>query len=168
MTDGPIALVVMVAVAGVAAIVDVRTGRIPNALTGALAVSALVLHAFGGVRELSDAAITMVAVLLIGTVAFSLRWFGGGDVKLLAGCAAIVGSRGIAPLLLDVLVAGGVLVLIDAARRRRLRALLSSTAGVAVGLAPVAQTKVPYGVAIAAGCLVYSISLLVSPALRPS
>ena len=168
MTNGPVALLVMVAATGVAAIMDLRSNRIPNALTGALAVSALALHAFGGLRELGDGAITMMVVFLAGTVAFSLRWFGGGDVKLLAGCAAIVGSRGIAPLVLDVFVAGGVLVLIDAARRHSLRAFLSSTVRVAAGLAPIAQSGVPYGVAIAAGCLVYTVSLFVASALRSS
>jgi prepilin peptidase CpaA len=164
MTDGPVALLVMVAAAGVAAIMDLRTNRIPNALTGALAVTALTLHAFGGLHELGDAAITMIAVFLLGTVAFRLRWFGGGDVKLFAGCAAIVGSHGIAPLALDVFIAGGVLVLIDAVRRRRLRSFLSSTAGVATGLAPIGQTSVPYGVAVAAGCLVYTLLPFVASA----
>lgn len=168
MTDGPVALIVMVAAASAAAVMDLRTRRIPNALTGALAVTALALHAFGGIREVGDAAMTMILVLLFGTVAFTLRWFGGGDVKLLAGCAAIVGSHGVVLLVLDVFLAGGVLVLIEIVRRRKLRAFVSSTAGVVAGLAPVSQTSVPYGVAIAAGCVVYTVSPFLAAMLRPS
>ncbi len=152
----------MTVAASAAAVTDVRTRRIPNVLTASLAVVALALHALGGLATLTDAVVIMLLVLLVGTLPFILGWFGGGDIKLIAACGAVVGSHGIAALLFDVLIAGGVLAFIEAARRRRVVTLLRSTASVAIGAGPTLGLHVPYGVAIAAGTVVYTASIAIT------
>lgn len=160
MSAGVVAAIAMTAAASAAAVTDVRTRRIPNVLTASLAVIALALHATGGLAAFADAFIIMLLVLLVGTLPFWLGWFGGGDVKLLAACGAAVGSQGVAPLLFDVLLAGGVLALIEAARRRRVGMLFRSTASVVMGTGPTLGLHVPYGLAIAAGTIVYTGSIV--------
>lgn len=83
-----------VVLAALAAIVDSRTGRIPNALTLPAAALGLVVHAFSGRTELLSA---LVGLSLAGLVPFALfqatagRAIGGGDVKLFAALGAWTG-----------------------------------------------------------------------------
>ncbi len=148
-----------------AAVTDVRTRRIPNALTGGAAVAALALHAPAGiVPELSCIA-TICAAFALGSLAFSAGWFGGGDVKLIAACCGLAGFPGALALVLYILVCGALLALVTAALSGRLVALVRSTASVAAHGAASERTLLPYGVAIAAGSIVYAISTIV-PALR--
>jgi prepilin peptidase CpaA len=148
-----------------AAIIDVRTRRIPNALTGALAIAAIGSHIPQGLGATLAAIATAIAVFGLGTVAFSLGWFGGGDVKLLAGCCALVSFPDCLALVAYVLAAGAILALVTAALSGRLVALVRSTLAVATHGAPTENGKLPYGVAIAGGSAFYTISLLV-PGLR--
>lgn len=137
----------------VAAILDVRTRRIPNALSAAVALVALGIHAPLGWAAAGQSALAMALVLAFGTGAFAAGWFGGGDVKLLSACAGVAGMQGLVPMVLAVFLAGGVLTIGVAIRDGRFGALLRSTAGVAAGAVPVERTCVPYAVAIAAGVI---------------
>ena len=83
----------------IAVATDLRFRRIPNALTAALAIAALGLHAASGLAAFGIALATLVAVLFIGLVAFSFGWLGGGDVKLLAAGAAALGFPDAVPFL---------------------------------------------------------------------
>ena len=157
-----VSLVTMTAATGVAAAIDLRSRRIPNAIVIPLAVAALVLQAFGGWFSVLDALTIMLVVFIIGSLAFARGLIGGGDVKLITACAGVVGSHQTLPLLAAIFFCGGVLSVVEAMRRRRLRALVVSTAGATVGLAPASGVRVPYGVAIAAGAVVYSASFLIS------
>ena len=148
-----------------AAAIDVRTRRIPNALTGSLAVAAIVLHIPAGLGAVLLAFATLLCVFALGTIAFRFGWFGGGDVKLIAAACGMVSYPGSIGFLEDVLVAGALLALGTALVRGRLAFLLRSTVNVAMyGMTP-QSPSLPYGVAIAAGSVVYSISLLF-PKLR--
>jgi prepilin peptidase CpaA len=155
-------LAIMVAAASVAAIIDVRTRRVPNLLTGSLVVVALVSHAVADPHELGAVLLWMLGVFAAGTVAFALGWFGGGDVKLVTACTGIVAPHGAFPFLVAVLVAGAGLALVAAIRRRRVFALLRSTAAAAFGLPATERWQQPYAVAVAAGSLVYTIRFLVT------
>ena len=160
-------LAIMVVGALVAAYADARTRRIPNLLTGALAAIAIAAHATGGPVELASAAGVMLAAFLLGTVAFSLGWFGGGDVKLLAACCGLAGYPGAISLVLFTLVAGGFVSIVEAARRGKLRAVVASTVSLSrTGIAPAERIAAPYGIAIAAGACAYALSLSVLPFLR--
>ena len=162
-----VAVAVLLVVTLAAAVTDVRARRIPNALTGGAAVAALVIHAPAGiVPELSCVA-TICAAFALGSIAFSAGWFGGGDVKLIAACCGLAGFPGALSLVLYILVCGALLALVTATLSGRLVALVRSTASVAAHGGATERTLLPYGVAIAAGSIVYAISTLV-PALRLS
>jgi prepilin peptidase CpaA len=149
----------------IAAAIDVRTRRIPNALTAPLAVIALVMHVPDGAGAVLAALATMIAAFAAGIFAFRAGWFGGGDVKLLATCCGFVSYPGCIALVLDVLIAGALLALVGAAVQGRIVGLVRSVFAVAAHGAPTQRNTVPYGVAIAGGSLVYTLSSLI-PALR--
>lgn len=143
-----------------ATIVDVRTRRIPNELTAAMAVTGLGLAATGmsGVSLLGSAIglALGVALMLPGHV------FGGtgaGDVKLMAAIGAIVGPATVVTAFFFTAIAGGVLAIAVAAQRRRLGTtlagtgkLVAATIGGADKLAePIAARRFAYGPAIAIG-----------------
>jgi prepilin peptidase CpaA len=145
-----------------AAVTDIRSRRIPNALTAAAAVLAVAVHLGEGVGPELAAIAAMIVAFVLGSFAYSAGWFGGGDVKLIAACCGLAGFPAAIPLVLDILVAGGVLALVAAAANGRLVALVRSTAAIATHGAPTEKTTLPYGIAIAAGSIAYALT----PALR--
>jgi prepilin peptidase CpaA len=146
----------------IAAVTDIRSRRIPNALTAATAVLAVAVHLADGIGPELAAIAAMIAAFVLGSFAYSAGWFGGGDVKLIAACCGLVGFPAAVPLVLDVLVAGGVLALVAAAATGRLGALVRSTTAVAMRGTATEKTTLPYGVAIAAGSIAYALT----PTLR--
>jgi prepilin peptidase CpaA len=97
-------------VALVAVFYDVRTGRIPNALTFGAAALALVYGAVsGGSSMLAGAALAWVIGALLFFPFFALGGMGAGDVKLLAALAAWLGPGDTLWLAMFASVAGGVL-----------------------------------------------------------
>jgi prepilin peptidase CpaA len=165
-TDMSWVLIVLVAGTLAAAIVDVRTRRIPNALTATMAVAAVVLHIADGVTPLLLVAAVMVGSFALGAVAFSAGWFGGGDVKLIAAACGLVSYPLCISLVCFILIAGAVLALAQAARHRRLGALVRDASRVATtGVSPESPTLLPYGVAIAGGSAVLAGSTFF-PTLR--
>jgi prepilin peptidase CpaA len=110
----------------------------------------------------------MIGAFLLGSVAFSLGWFGGGDVKLLAACCGIASWPGALSLILFTLIAGGIVSVVEAAVRGRLRAVLFSTVRTALTNVPGERLFVPYAVAIAIGSGAYVLSMTVAPFLRLS
>lgn len=164
-TSVTLSLLLLLATTLVAAVIDVRRRRIPNTLTGPLAFAAIALHIPQGLIPTLVAIATIVAVFGLGTIAFNLGWFGGGDVKLLAGCSGLVSFPDCLALVAYVLAAGAILALVTAALSGRLVALVRSTLAVATHGAPTEHAKLPYGVAIAGGSALYTLSLLV-PGMR--
>ena len=155
-------------VAGVvtAAVIDLRTRRIPNELTAALAGIGI------GFAALGISGLSLMASfggLLLGLVLMmpghALGATGAGDVKLMAAVGAVVGPGLVVSAFLFTGVAGGVLALIVAARRKRLAATLSGTGRlVAAGSELRAEIKsVPvasrfaYGPAIALGSVLAAL-----------
>jgi prepilin peptidase CpaA len=142
---------------------DLRWRRIPNRLTGAALLIALVLNTLtGGMRGLLD---SLAACLLAGG-AFAIMFFmggmGGGDVKLMAAIAAFAGLAHLAPLLLATALAGGVFALVMAIVHGSLGCTLRGMFG---WIWPrrrshydsannaVSRLYLPYGVPIAVGAL---------------
>jgi prepilin peptidase CpaA len=151
----------------VAATIDVKTRRIPNALCAALAVAGVTLHVPQGIGIALLAVVAMLLGLAAGWLVFSAGWLGGGDVKLISACCAVVGFSGSFRLVLDILIAGALLSLVTAALRRKLGTLLRGALIVARhGAGAGAAGTVPYGVAIAAGSFAYTFLALAS-VLRP-
>jgi prepilin peptidase CpaA len=144
---------------------DVRTRRIPNVLVLAGLLTALVLRAAWGVSPLLEGLTGAGVALLIGFPLFALRAFGGGDVKFLVACAAFVGLPLLGMSILFAGAFGGLLAVAVILRRRvglvawmRTMELARSAAtfgksGERVTLDQEGAVTAPYGVAIAAGCL---------------
>ena len=112
----------------VATVVDIRTRRIPNALTATMAGVGIGLAA-SGASGISLAA--SVAGMLVGFALMMpghmLGATGAGDVKLMAAVGAIVGPGMTVTAFLFTAIAGGVLAVAVAARRRRLAATFAGT-----------------------------------------
>ncbi len=148
-------VLVLAAAAGVAAVCDLRTRRIPNALCGGLALaglaSALLVHGLPGL----GVALSILAVgLAVGTFAFSRGWFGGGDVKLIAaGCCGLSPALSVDFLIYTAL-CGGVLALYALVTARKL-----ATTFITLRL-PETGTRLPYAVAVAGGALLLWVALL--------
>jgi prepilin peptidase CpaA len=156
----------LLALMGLAALFDLRTRRIPNAITVvglglALAVRATVGAAAVG-AGLAGAGVALAVVVPL----FVLRGMGGGDAKLLIMAGAFLGVEGFFVALLATFMFGGIMSVLAAARRGVILPLLFNTFGLARWLVtlgrrgerPVLESadalKVPYGVAIAAGAVV--------------
>jgi prepilin peptidase CpaA len=151
-----------------AAVFDLRTRRIPNWLTlGALATALVLRLALDGPTGLALAVVGAFAAGFPALVLFRLRAMGGGDVKLLAACGALVGPETGFQLLLASAIAGGGMALAMIAFRRawavtaeNVRWILIhwQTAGLLtpcpqVSLGRSRGVAVPYGLAIAGGML---------------
>lgn len=143
-----------------AALWDLRFGRIPNALVGGGLALGL------AVQALSPAAGALPSALggvLLGLGLFlplyRLRAMGAGDVKLMAMCGAFLGLPATLWAVLFTLLAGGVLALGLLAWQGRLRRgldnVLALTRGAAAIPAGESAGSLPYGVAIATGTLGY-------------
>ena len=81
-----------VAILVAAAVLDLRTGRIPNKLTLGGLVAGLLLRAFGGIEPLAHGVLGAGLALLIALPFFAVRALGGGDAKLLIVVGAFMGE----------------------------------------------------------------------------
>jgi prepilin peptidase CpaA len=154
------ALVTLVIGVLAATVIDIRTRRIPNLLTALMAATGIGLAAVGanGV-SVAAAALGIVIGFCLMLPGHALGATGAGDVKLMAAVGAIVGPILVVKAFLFTGIAGGVLAIVVAVRRRRLAATLAAT-GHMIGApseAPhVIRSAVPgsrfaYGPAIAVG-----------------
>lgn len=132
--DAPARTLVLLAPFVLAAAIDVRTRRIPNALSaGALTLALVVAVSVGsGVEAAAGAAVALGAGIALAVAAGGA--FGMGDVKLMAGAGAVAGVAHVLAFLVAMAIAGGVIALVVIAMRRGTRV-----------------TTMPYGPAIALG-----------------
>jgi len=148
-----------------AAVIDVRTHRIPNILTFGSAAVALVYHAWtGGLSGLGASAGGWAIGVALFLPLFLLRGMGGGDVKLLGAVGAWLGPMGVLHAGLYSVLAGGVLALVIGGMHGYLRKAFSNIWGLlgmwrTAGIQPLpgltiedsVGPRLAYGVAIAAG-----------------
>ena len=137
---------------------DVRTRRIPNALS--LATAALGLARIALAAEVIDAAYTLAAAAIIFAITFALFQrgaIGGGDAKILPATALLIGYRELLGFLFLMSLCGGVLALATLAaerldqffRRCRPGERVSPTGQSDRGRVASKRSTVPYGVAVA-------------------
>lgn len=154
--------------AGAGAAIDMRTRRIPNALTVLLAAAGVGLAGSGlsGITiGASLAGVALGLVLMLPGHVFGAT--GAGDVKLFAALGALIGPAHIVTAFLYTALAGGALALIIAIRRQRLRQtiggaaeLLASAAGnVAAIESPLENNRFAYAPAIAVGTMLAALGL---------
>lgn len=151
----------------VAAVCDIRNRRIPNLLTGPALVFGLGLHVYvDGMRGLLSAGGAFLVCGAIFLVFYLAGGMGAGDVKLMAAVGCIAGLTSTAELLVLTSLAGGVMAVCFAMMRGSLKQTLANVAVLAAHHAQAGPTphpeinvksagglRLPYGVAIAAGCL---------------
>ena len=102
--------VIALAIGFAACVTDVRTRRIPNALTFGAAALGLAFHGVvGGFAGLWTAGLGWVVGVALFLPFFMLRGMGGGDVKLLAALGAWLGPGGVFWLAIYATLAGGVM-----------------------------------------------------------
>lgn len=145
-----------------ATVIDIRSRRIPNALTAAMAIVGLGLAMTGTSGITVGASLTgLLLGLLLMLPGHLLGATGAGDLKLMAAVGAIVGPGLVFSAFICTCLAGGVLAVGVATRRRRLQETMTRTGRMiaAPGAAPVAirsagaASRFAYGPAIAAGSL---------------
>jgi prepilin peptidase CpaA len=92
--NAELSITLLLTVASLACVSDLRTGRIPNWLTcPTLILGPSIAAAYGGMPGL---ALSLVGILLAGGSAllvYGLGGLGGGDVKLFAALAGLSGPR---------------------------------------------------------------------------
>ena len=147
-----------------AATIDLRTRRVPNVLTGTLAVIGLVLAAAGlgrvGLTGAALGCLVGVACMLPGHV-FGAT--GAGDVKLLGAAGALLGPGPTVRAFVLTVIAGGVVALVVALKRGRLQATLASLrrlvtrADVDAGTRPAGDSHFAYAPAIAVGVIAVAL-----------
>jgi prepilin peptidase CpaA len=149
-----------------AIISDLRTQRIPKALTIPGLFLGLAVGVLGGWAGFSAAVLGVVVAFVLGTLLFSLGAIGGGDVKLLMVVGAFMGPSDLFYSLLAAGAIGGILALFTILRNgvvlpaliraRELGAyfLTLGRKGDRRTLQDSSAIKVPYGVAIALGALI--------------
>jgi len=151
-----------------AVVTDVRSRRIPNWLTGAIAGAGFGLAFGGGGVTPLQALLGLglgLALMLPGHV---IGATGAGDVKLMAAIGVFLGPSLVFRAFLYSALAGGVFALAVAAQRGLLADTVLGTGRLVTApvatrdaiVAPQRRNRFPYGPAIAAGTL---ITLLVHP-----
>jgi prepilin peptidase CpaA len=163
----PLVLFVLAAGVGAAAFIDLRTRRVPNALTVPFAALGVAAAATGATGMSVTASLIGVALgMLFMMPGYLFGATGAGDVKLLAAAGAWLGPSEIGVAFLYTAIVGGVLALIVARRRRRL-ALTLKRAGQVISTRaanvselehPMANNRFAYAPAIAAGSLLAALA----------
>lgn len=162
MASNAIVLLALALGVGTGALIDLRTRRVPNAVTFPLAALGIAAAAAGftGVT-VTGAFIGLALGLFFMMPGYLFGATGAGDVKLLAAAGAWLGPSHIGLAFLYTAILGGVLALIVARRRRLLAHTLMNAgelittraANVAAIEHPAANNRFAYAPAIAAGCI---------------
>jgi prepilin peptidase CpaA len=143
---------------------DLRTRRIPNALTVTGLGIALALRGASGVEPLASGLMAAAIAFVPAVALVALGGLGGGDAKLLAAVGAFVGPEGLPTTLFVTALVGGAMGTVVVVRRgafgatvTRCRAILATPFGMSAEPLPrlgaPGAIAIPYGVAISAGAL---------------
>ena len=149
----------------VSALVDLKTRRIPNPLTMGIAALGVGLAAAGMTGVTATQAVLGFGVGLVFMLpGYLIGATGGGDVKFFAALGTLLGPRAMGHAFVYAVIAGGLLAVVVALRRRQLRdtldraAVLMMTRGGNVTAIEGAQNnRFAYAPAIAAGALVKAL-----------
>jgi prepilin peptidase CpaA len=154
-------LLLGVALFAIAAYGDIKTRRIPNLLVASVAILGVLRLIVIG--DLNAAIQTVTASVIVFIVVFLLFWrnlVGGGDAKLIAAAALLVGSHSLFNFLVLMSLCG-LFVTIVVLVTQRSSVVVPSVPSDEKPL-PKSRLAIPYGVAIAGGGIV---TLLFQPTL---
>jgi prepilin peptidase CpaA len=164
--------VVAVIVAIIAAITDVREGRIPNKLTYPAFILGILMQAIlGGWRGVLSGLLGGVLFGGLFLVLYIVKAMGAGDVKLAAALGCLAGASASLNLMAATAVFGGILAFIYMVRARRVAQTFRNTLSIlvfhrhfglqvhpTVNLENPEALRMPYGLAFAAGTVLWFIS----------
>lgn len=151
-----------------AAVVDLRRRRIPNALNfGGMGLGLAFGLALGGLPGLSNSFLGLLTGGALFLPFYLARGMGAGDVKLMAAVGSFLGPWHTLLAAIVVTLLGGVIAAWAAFRQGRLLQALRDTAGVVLRVNSIKtldrssrEESIPYGLAIAAGVLLYLLMLV--------
>jgi prepilin peptidase CpaA len=161
-----LASLLLIGAVALAAVSDLRSRRISNALTAGGLVAALVLRAFLDFGALWAGLLGAGIALAIVLPLFAMRGVGGGDAKLLIMVGAFLGPTGFIVALLATAILGGVMSVVATVRAGVLLPVILNTGGLLkwaltlgrrgerTTLVSPGAVSVPYGVAIAIGSVI--------------
>ncbi|MGH7579908.1 MAG: A24 family peptidase [Gemmatimonadales bacterium] len=150
-----------------AAWADYRSRRIPNALTVSGLAVALLLRAVVGPDAIIEGLVGALLAFVLTLPLLILGVMGGGDAKLLIAIGAFMGPRHFLWAAVLIAIIGGMMAVVDAGRRGALLPVLFNCGqilkhwftfgrrGANRSFASVGAMTIPYGVAIAAGALLW-------------
>ena len=169
-------MVSLLLLVAVAAVIDLRTYRIPNWLTFTGIALGLVINTITPSMLHQGFWWAATGVLLGFVMAlplYLLRVMGAGDVKLIAMVGAFLGASGTIYAVLCIFIIGGVAAVLYAATHKLFSPMLTNVKAIAQqavlssigGLAPTLEMKLsqsigklPYGVSIAVGTFFYVVA----------
>ena len=129
-----------------AAMLDLRTRRIPNWLNATAVLLAVVISVFqSGERGLATSGAGLLTGALIFLPFYMAGGFGAGDVKAMSAIGAFLGPRGALVTAAWILVVGGLCAAVVLAARKWRRSSRDDDRP------PAGREPFPYGVAIALG-----------------
>lgn len=146
---------------------DLRSRRIPNALTMSGLAAGLLLRGIAGPEALVEGLVGILLALVVTLPFLMLGVIGGGDVKLLMAIAGFMGPRDFLWAAAIIAIIGGMVGVVDAGRRGVLLPVLYNCGeimkhwvtfgrrGANRSFTTVGALTIPYGVAIAAGALLW-------------
>jgi prepilin peptidase CpaA len=164
---------VLICLLTIAAVSDVRSGRIPNWLVFGGALYAVAYNALYPVYPRDIGILFALGGLFVGLVAllpgYFLRILGAGDVKLMAMVGSFIGTRAAIEAVLASLITGGVLAIALSLYSGRLPLMLRNAVALFRGTVLTFATtpggltiqggrsagRMPYGLAIALGTIGY-------------
>ena len=164
-----VAITLTLAVCIAASFYDIRSRRIPNFLTGALALAALILHAFNGPSAVLLSVAVMAALTAGGTLIYARGGIGGGDIKLAIAASGMLSYPLCISFLLYSAIGGGILALLYMAVRPESRPTLSRAVLLAAGGAQSISSKratLPYALAFVFGATAVALAQSLLPFLR--
>jgi prepilin peptidase CpaA len=161
-----ITLTAVILTAGTAALVDLKTRRIPNVIPATAALAGILLGALGASdTSLPSAGLGLAVGALLLLPGYVYGGTGAGDVKLLASQGAILGAGRVVAAFLFGAIAGGVIAIALAIQRRELRQTVGGTFALVTAPAAGRQrafarttNRIPYGPAIAIGSALAAVS----------
>jgi prepilin peptidase CpaA len=164
-----VAIILTLAVCIAASFYDVRSRRIPNFLTGALAAGALIFHAFNGPSAVLLSVAVMAALTGGGALVYARGGIGGGDIKLAIAASGMLSYPLCVSFLLYSAIGGGVLAIFYLIFRPEARPTLSRAVLMATGIGPAIGAKratLPYALAFAFGAAAVALAQNLLPFLR--
>lgn len=156
-----VAFVILLSGLIAAVAIDMRVHRIPNWLTGAMAGAGFGIAASGGSVSLTNAALGLIAGMLLMLPGHLIGATGAGDVKLMAAVGTLLGPGPVAKAFLFSAIAGGAIAMVIALRRGSLASTVKGAGLLVIDpvearqeiVSPARLNRFAYGPAIAAGTL---------------